>query len=77
MGLPPRLFRSSSTEEKGTQVSVSGVPGVVAVFVEHCVLGAVAFEDLADVIASGHVPTSELAALPRPRQRSITAYYLP
>jgi hypothetical protein len=66
--LPPGLFGSGGAESTAAPVSVTRVPGVVAVSVEHCVLGAVTLKELADVITSGHVPTSELAASPQAGQ---------
>src|SRR5829696_2623262 len=56
-------FRRRGAEQSAASISVAGVPGVVAIWVERRVLGAVTLEELAHVIASGHVPTSELAAL--------------
>jgi len=64
-GLPLGLFGSGGAESTGASVSVTCVPDVVAVSIEHRVLGAVTLEELASVIASSHVPTSELAASPR------------
>lgn len=63
--LPSSLLRSGGAESTGASVLVTRVPGVVAVSIEHRVLGAITLEELADVIASRHVPTSELAASPR------------
>ena len=55
-------FRSRGAEQSAASISVAGVPGVVAIWIEHRVLGTVTLEELAHAIASGHVPTSELAA---------------
>jgi hypothetical protein len=57
-GFPAGRFRSGGAESKHALVSVTGVPGVVAISVEHRVLGAVTLEEFAGVIVSGHVPTS-------------------
>jgi hypothetical protein len=65
-GLPLRCLCGCRSESEGTSVPVAGVPGIVAVAVEQRVFGAVAFEWLAGIIASGHLPTSELAASPWP-----------
>ncbi len=58
------LFGSGGTEPQGASVPVTGVPGVVAVSVEHGVLGTVTLEELTDVVASGHLLTPRLAASP-------------
>jgi hypothetical protein len=63
--LPLGRFGSGRAELEGSPISVACVPGVVAISVERCILGAVTLEELAGVIASGHVVTSELAASPR------------
>jgi hypothetical protein len=59
--LPASGLGGGGAELAAALIPVAGVAGVVAV-IENRVLGAVTFEDLADVIASGHVPTSELVA---------------
>jgi hypothetical protein len=63
-GLAAGLFGRSGAELQGGPVSVARVPGVVAGSVQHCVLGTVTLEELTDVITSGHLLTSELAASP-------------
>jgi hypothetical protein len=55
-GLPLGLLRSGGAEQLRPSVTIPGVTRVVTVTVEQCVLGAVTFEDLAGVVASGHSP---------------------